>query len=88
MFSVDAEIVTDSVVDEYGDDDITKADDVDEKMAEDSDPAVTAIATWCRAALWRFRSFWAGPRCRGRRGRGEGGGKGAVEGGRECGAPG
>ena len=41
------------------------------------DAVFSAWAAWWRAARWRFFSFSAGPRCRGRRGGEEGGGEGA-----------
>ena len=48
------------------------------------------LAAWWRAARRRFLSFSAGPRCRGRRRRGEGAGgrEGKGEEGKEKGAPG
>ena len=55
---------------------------------EETGAAVLARSVWWRAARWRFFSFSAGPRCRGRRGGEGGGGKGAERGGREWGAPG
>ena len=78
------------MVDECDDDDITEAGDDDEEVAgvpRNSGPAVVAMAAWCRAALWRFHSFLAGPRGQGRQGGEKGGGEEAVEGGRECGTP-
>ena len=44
---------------------------------EDTGAAVLARSAWWRAARWRFFSFSAGPRCRGRRGEEGGGGEGA-----------
>ena len=55
---------------------------------EDAGAAVLARSAWWRAARWRFFSFSAGPRCRGRRGGEGGGGKGAERGGSKWGAPG
>ena len=58
---------------------------VDEEVAEEADAAVLARAAWCRAARWQFFSLSADPRCRCWRGGDEGGGAGAVAGGRSRG---
>ena len=52
---------------------ITVADDEVEEVFVETGAAALARASWCQAARWRFFSFSAGPRCRGRQG-GEGGG--------------